>query len=60
MKGIRNEQTEMTEVRGNIKAALTENKDYCKKTNKQARETEEGWPCRTSCKEECNKCVKWS
>lgn len=31
MRGIRNEQAEMTEVRGDTKAALTEKKHYCKK-----------------------------
>lgn len=31
VKGVSNEQAEVTEVRGDMKAALTEKKDYCKK-----------------------------
>lgn len=35
MRGIRNEQAEMTEVRGYTKAALTEKKHYCKKSKEE-------------------------
>lgn len=41
MKGVSNEQAEMTKVRGDMKTALTENKDYYEK-NKKGRETVEG------------------
>lgn len=36
-----NEQTEMTEVRGGMKAALTEKQDYCEKKNKRVGERAE-------------------
>lgn len=40
VKGVSNEQAEMTEVRGDMKTALTEKKDYYekKRAEKQLRE----------------------